>query len=250
MLGRAKARPRRRRPRLRQAGVQAARLRDGALLGPLRAQPQDHERHGRVRARLRLLSPRGLRRFHHACARHEQLPPLGAERLRGGRTLGARDEQALTGAAAARAGSPREGWGRGRCRARLGSAAPQDETVLPRLPRGGARAHALRLRLARRRRRCDLERATGLVRRRRHPPHEGTARDLQLRHGAAVGEAGPDRQQPLPPWGPLCGRDDAGHADLRLRPASAGGLPRARERARRRRRRPRLLPRGATNIIG
>ena len=97
-------------------------------------------------------------------------------------------------------------------------AVPPDAAVLPRLPRGGARAHALRLRLARRRSRRGLERAAGVVRRRRAPPHEGAARDLQLRDGAGVGGAGADRPRPIPPRRPLRGRDDAGHA----RAATAG----------------------------
>ncbi len=182
-----------RRPRLRQAGVRARRVRDDPVLGPLRAEPQDHVRGARVRARLRVVPAGGLHRVDRDRARHEQLPPVGAERLRGRRALGPRDEQAPAHARPEGAGGPRRGRRGGRRRARLGSRLPQDAAVLPRLPRGGARSHALRLRLARRRSRRDLERAAGVVRRRRAPPHEGAARDLQLRDGAGVGGPGPDR---------------------------------------------------------
>ena len=59
-----------------------------------------------LRARLRPLPPAGLDGVHRARARDEQLPPVRAERLRGRRPLGARDEQARARAAPARARRP------------------------------------------------------------------------------------------------------------------------------------------------
>src|SRR5581483_3831026 len=88
-------------------------------------------------------------------------------------------------------------------RAGLGPRLHPHVRLLPRLPRVPAGLRALQLRLARRRRRRDLERASALVRQRRDALRAADPRDLLPGDGGAMGRAQPDRGRALRPRAPL-----------------------------------------------
>ena len=86
---------------------------------------------------------------------------------------------------------------RRRRRACVGPWLPAHIRLLPRLRLRELRLPALQLRLARRRRRQDLEASAGLLRGRRHACCARGARDLQPRDGGRVGRAVEAQRRPL-----------------------------------------------------